>query len=144
MANSQLVLYRDPNEAVPINVQALAGREVEPPHGNPTCRLCSMLARAAFATLRLLITCGGVLAGSTAMVALAIVRMLLLVPIGIGILCGLFSGVGWLVVYLVKGESIPHAVHWCLGSFAVAFTAIVAQAMTYVASEWIRERVGRI
>lgn len=144
MPNSQLVLYRDPTEAVSIDIHALAGREVEPPHSNATGRPSSVIARAAFAVIKILIKCGVVLAGSTAMIALGITRMLLLVPIGIGILCGLFSGVGWLVVYLVKDESIPHAIHWCLGSFAVAFTAIVVQAMTHIASEWIGERVGRI
>ena len=144
MPNSQLVLYRESNAAVPTDFRALAAGEVEPPHGDVAGRSSSVLARAAFAAIRFLIACSAVLAGSTAMIALGIIRMLLLVPIGIGILCGLFSGVGWLVIYFVKDESITHAVHWCLGSFAVAFTAIVVQAMTYIASEWIGERVGRI
>jgi ribosomal protein S19 len=100
--------------------------------------------RSAVSTIEFLIGCGAVLAGSTAMIALGIVRMLLIVPIVIGILCGLFNGVGWLIVYWVKDESIPQAIHWCLGSFAVAFTAIVVQAMTHIASAWIGERVGRI
>ncbi|MEW6537901.1 MAG: hypothetical protein AB1448_04835 [Pseudomonadota bacterium] len=98
----------------------------------------------ALATIKFLISCGVALAGSTAMIALGITRMLLLVPIRIGILCGLFSGVDLLFVYFVKYESIPHAIHWCVGSFTVAFTAIAVQAMTQIAGEWIGERVGRI
>lgn len=137
MPDNQVVLYRDTKEAVPIGVDALACQEVERPRCNATGRLSSIPARAALATIKFLIACSVVLAGSTAMIALGIIRMLLLVPIGIGILCGLFSGVGWLVVYLAKDESTPHAIHWCLGSFAVAFTAIVIQAMTHIASEWI-------
>jgi uncharacterized membrane protein len=144
LPNNQVILYRDAKEAVPIGVEALGFQEVERPRCNPTGRPFSIPARAALATIKFLIACSVVLAGSTAMIALGIIRMLLVVPVGIGMLCGLFSGVGWLVVYLAKDESIPHAIHWCLGSFAVAFTAIVIQAMTHIASEWIGERVGRI
>jgi hypothetical protein len=140
LANSELVLYGRPNEAILIETHGLAGRAVEPPQGRPS----SILMRSAVSTIEFLIGCGAVLAGSTAMIALGIVRMLLIVPIVIGILCGLFNGVGWLIVYWVKDESIPQAIHWCLGSFAVAFTAIVVQAMTHIASAWIGERVGRI